>query len=112
MAASNEVKKLTNYVNGEWVSSSGQELQVHNPAADEVIAVYGDTTRVETNAAIDVASAAFDGWRSTPPLERARHLMKLKNALDEHHDELAKTIALEHGKVYKEAWLEMERSGR
>jgi malonate-semialdehyde dehydrogenase (acetylating)/methylmalonate-semialdehyde dehydrogenase len=109
MTSATGVTKLKNYVNGEWIESSGDEIEVHNPAADAVIAVYNDTTRADTDAALDVASAAFKGWRSTPPLERARHLMKLKNALDDRHAEIARTIALEHGKTYKEAFLEIER---
>ena len=102
-------KLLKNYVNGEWVSASGSGVEVPNPATDEVLATYNETTRDDANAVVDAAQNAFSKWRSTPPLDRARLLMKLKNALDESQDALARTIALEHGKTYQEAWLEIER---
>ena len=104
------VRKIRNYINGEWVeSASSQVVDVVNPATDESLAQLPLTTKKETEEAIKVAQDAFWEWRSTPPLERARLLMKLKNLMDEHHDEIANILTQEHGKTFIEAWTEIER---
>ena len=105
------MKKVRNYVNGEWVESAGSEvLDVVNPATDEVLAQLPLTTKEETEEVIRIAQDAFGEWRSTPPLQRARLLMKLKYLMDEHHDEIARVLTLEHGKTFKESWTELERA--
>ena len=110
MTTGTTVQTLKNYVAGQWKeSSSGETIEVHNPATDEVIARYPAMTSSEVGQVVDQAHNAFSAWRKTPPLDRARLLMKLKNLFDEHHDELAKVLCLEHGKTYNEAHLEMER---
>jgi malonate-semialdehyde dehydrogenase (acetylating)/methylmalonate-semialdehyde dehydrogenase len=41
-----EVKKLKNYINGEWVESkTNRWLEVRNPAKDEVISLCPETTK-------------------------------------------------------------------
>ncbi len=104
-----QVTQLVNYIDGRWAPSLGDEVEVPNPALDEVIASYRTTPVQGVQEAVEAAAVAFGQWRSTPPLQRARLLMKLKARLDERHGELAETIALEHGKTYQESWLEMER---
>ena len=104
------VRKMRNYVNGEWVeSTSPKVIDVVNPAKDEVLTQLPLTTKEETDEVIKIAHDAFTEWRSTPPLQRARLLMKLKYLMDEHHDEIARVLTLEHGKTVKEAWMELER---
>ncbi|NMO52507.1 aldehyde dehydrogenase [Actinoplanes sp. TBRC 11911] len=43
----------------------------------------------ETDAAIDRAQRAFDGWRNVAPGDRARLLRRFATVVDEHLDELA-----------------------
>ena len=69
-------RKIRNYVNGEWVESAGSELvDVLNPATAEVLAQLPLTTTEETGKIVEAAHDAFWGWRTTPPLDRARLLM-------------------------------------
>ncbi len=104
-------RKVRNYVKGEWVESASPELvDVVNPATAEVLARLPLTTTEETGKIIEAAHDAFWGWRTTPPLDRARLLMKLKFLMDEHHDEIARVLVQENGKTYKEAWAEIERA--
>ncbi len=105
------IRKMRNYVNGEWTeSNSSKVVDVVNPATDEVLAQLPLTTKDETEEAVKAAQDAFWEWRCTPPLERARFLMKLKHLMDAHHDETARVLTQEHGKTLKEAWTELERA--
>jgi len=106
-----KVKKIKNYINGEWIeSTSSKYFDVVDPAKDEPLVQLPLTTKEETDKVIKSAHSAFWEWRSTPPLQRARLLMKLKYLMDEHHNEIARVLTHEHGKTFKEAWTEIERA--
>lgn len=105
-----EIRKVRNYVNGEWFESESEETRdVVNPATGEILARVPLTTKEEVKEVLRVTQDAWWGWRCTPPLDRARLLMRLKNLLDENHDDIAKVLTMEHGKTFKESWLEVER---
>ena len=73
-----EAQVLKNYVNGEWVESkSTQTLDVVNPATTEVLARVPMSTRSEVEEAIRYAAEAYEDWRETPPLTRARYMFAL-----------------------------------
>jgi len=102
---------MKNYVNGEWVESSGREtLDVVNPATAETIARAPLSTQGDMAQATGAAAEAFAEWRETPPLTRARHLFRLKVLLEERFDELAGTIVQEHGKTFDESAGEVRRA--
>lgn len=106
-----EAAKLKNYVDGQWVDSASSELlDVHNPATDEVIARVPLSTAEEVGRAVAAAKAAFVEWRETPPLVRSRSMFRLKALMEEHFEELARTITLEHGKILDEARGEVRRA--
>ncbi len=98
------VRNVQNYIDGKFVpSSSPKQLDVHNPATGEVIGRVPLSTAAEVDAAVQAANRAFDGWRRTPPVKRAQHLYKFKFLLEEHFEELAKSITTEHGKTLDES---------
>ncbi|MBD2101398.1 CoA-acylating methylmalonate-semialdehyde dehydrogenase [Leptolyngbya sp. FACHB-261] len=102
---------VQNYINGEWCASSATEhLDVMNPATAEVLARMPLSPADEVNQAAEAAQAALVGWRRTPPMERVQYLFKLKNLLEEHFDDLARTITLECGKTLTESKGEMRRA--
>lgn len=102
---------LKNYINGKWVESSSEDLlNVENPATTEVIAKVPISTNEEINEAVESAKKAFKTWKDTPPTKRVSYLFKLKELMEEHQDELARIITTEHGKIYKEAFLEVGRA--
>jgi malonate-semialdehyde dehydrogenase (acetylating)/methylmalonate-semialdehyde dehydrogenase len=104
-------KILENYIDGDWVKSqSMQTLEVHNPATDEVIAKVPLSTVEEVNAAVESAREGFIEWRETPPYARARYMFRLKEAMEDRFEDLAKTIVLEHGKIIDEARGEVRRA--
>ncbi|WP_341527059.1 CoA-acylating methylmalonate-semialdehyde dehydrogenase [Nostoc sp. UHCC 0302] len=107
----NAIPTLPNYINGQWCASSATEyLDVINPATAELLAQVPLSPASEVNQAAVAAAAAFVTWRRTPPTERVQYLFKLKNLLDEHFEDLARTITLECGKTLAESKGEMRRA--
>lgn len=102
---------LRNYINNEWRPSSASEyLDVTNPATAEVIGKVPLSPAAEVDQAAQGAAEALVEWRRTPPTERIQYLFKLKNLLDEHFDELTRTITMECGKTLDESRGEMRRA--
>lgn len=92
------------YIDGGWVAAdSGEQIEVINPATEEVIGRVPRLGRAETERAITAAEAAFPAWRALTALERADILMKWHDLMHEHQDELAMIMTLEQGKPLKEA---------
>nr|MCU0517354.1 aldehyde dehydrogenase family protein [Oscillatoria sp. Prado101] len=103
--------RLQNYINGKWCASSAKDcLDVVNPATAEVLAQVPLSPAAEVEIAAQAAAKAFPGWRQTPPADRVQYLFKLKNLLEEHFEDLARTITLECGKTLAESKGEMRRA--
>src|ERR1700752_1356582 len=102
--------QLQNFINGEWRRSKATEyLQVINPATTEAIAQVPLGGEEDVAAAVEAASAAFPGWRATPPEERIQFLFKLKQSMEDHFEELGRLITTENGKTLTEAKAEVRR---
>ena len=97
------VKEVKNYINGEWVDSKGQIVDVVNPATGKVIGKCPISTREEIDAAVQAAKAAFPDWRRTTPLARTRILFRLKDLLEENFEEVSRIQTMEHGKTIDES---------
>jgi malonate-semialdehyde dehydrogenase (acetylating) / methylmalonate-semialdehyde dehydrogenase len=102
---------VRNYVNGKWQASTAAEhREIINPATNEVLGQVPLSGAAEVDAAVQAAGRAFPEWRRTPPEDRIQYLLKLKNLLEEHFEELARTITLENGKTLGEAKGELRRA--
>lgn len=105
-----EHQQIQNYVGGAWrPSQAGTSLDVVNPATDEVLASVPMTSGDEVDTAVQIADEAFASWRRVPVVKRVQYLFTFKNLLEEHLDELARTIVEECGKTYKESVGELRR---
>jgi len=101
---------IGHYINGQHVTGTGNRFgDVYNPATGAVQAQLSYATVSEVNTAIDAAQLAFPAWAATSALRRARIMFKFKALLDEHANELAKAISLEHGKTISDARGELTR---
>jgi malonate-semialdehyde dehydrogenase (acetylating)/methylmalonate-semialdehyde dehydrogenase len=106
-----KVVTLPNFYNGTWQNSSASEWQdITNPATGEVLASVPLSDTAEVSKAVDAAATAYPAWRRTPPEDRIQPLFKLKQLLEDHIDELARTITLENGKTFAEAKAELRRA--
>ena len=99
-----EAFALGHFIGGREVAgASGRKGVVYNPATGQVRGEVAYASADETRAAIAAAEAALPAWSATPPLQRARIMFKFKALLEEHTDELARLITVEHGKVFSDA---------
>jgi malonate-semialdehyde dehydrogenase (acetylating)/methylmalonate-semialdehyde dehydrogenase len=102
---------LPNYINGEWcISHASEFLNVVNPATTDVLTQVPLSPKSDVEAATQAAATAFTSWRRVPPTDRIQYLFKLKFLLEDHIDELSRTITLECGKTYGESKAEWQRA--
>ncbi len=107
MSTSNQ---LLNFVGGEWRrSSAGDYLDVMNPASNQVLSTVPLSPGAEVDAAVQAAAKAFPEWRMTPVGDRIQYLFRFKNLLEEHIEDIARTITNECGKTFAESVGEMRR---
>ena len=91
-------KKLL--INNEWrASSSGETMEVLNPATEEIIAQTASADASDVDAAVAAARAALDGpWAALSARERGRVIRRLADRLLERADEIARLETLHNGK--------------
>jgi succinate-semialdehyde dehydrogenase/glutarate-semialdehyde dehydrogenase len=90
------------YLTDGW-HESARTYGIVEPASGEALGVAADADADVARAAIDVAWAAFEGWRAVSPFDRAATLRRWHGLLVAHADELAETMTREMGKPIKEA---------
>jgi betaine-aldehyde dehydrogenase/aminobutyraldehyde dehydrogenase len=89
------------FVGGEWVdSTSGETMDVLNPATGEVIAAVPRGTADDVERAVAAARVAWDEWRLKTPKDRMELLLRLADVIDEHAEELARLESLNVGKPW------------
>ena len=106
----------TLYIAGERRgSSSGETYPLYNPARpDELVGHAANATVDDVNSACRAAQDAFPAWANLSYRERADYLRRVAAHLTEDEDDLNYRIQLftrEHGKILKEAAIEMTRLG-
>ena len=90
------------YIGGEFIDTENR-LTVLDPATGEPLAEVPLADEREVDQAVRAASAAFPGWRFTPPAQRARLMWLLADRLEEHAEEFATIEVLDNGKPLGEA---------
>ena len=104
------LRKVPMIINGQSVeSSSGQWMDVLNPATQEAVAQVPFCTLEEVDQAIDNAHEAFASWRKVPLGQRMRIMLKLQQLIRDNTAKLAELITLEHGKTLPDAEGEVAR---
>ncbi|MCY8516030.1 CoA-acylating methylmalonate-semialdehyde dehydrogenase [Bacillus atrophaeus] len=104
------MKKMKNNINGEWVDSTGAEVEeVINPANGKIIAYVPLSTRADVDRAVQAAQHAYQTWSLVPVPNRSRLLYKYLQLLQEQKEQLAEIITMENGKTLKDARGEVQR---
>jgi malonate-semialdehyde dehydrogenase (acetylating) / methylmalonate-semialdehyde dehydrogenase len=101
---------IPHYIDGKRVAGTGKRSgDVFNPATGEQIRRVAFATPSELDTAVQAAAKAFPAWAATPPLTRARVLFKFLELLAREHDNIARLVSEEHGKVFSDAQGEITR---
>ncbi|CAN5820660.1 gamma-aminobutyraldehyde dehydrogenase [soil metagenome] len=81
------------FINGKFVdATSGETLDVVNPATGEKYATSARSGAEDVDAAMRAADSAFEGWGDSTPSERSRAMLRIADAVEARAEEL---IALE-----------------
>lgn len=104
-------KGYAHYINGKFLTSGEQAIEVTNPATEEVIAKVPTATPTEINQAIENAYTTFNQvWKKTTPENRQNCLLKFADALVSHKQELAQLETLCTGKLLGVAEFEIDQA--
>jgi len=96
-------------IDGEWRSAAdGATLPTIDPATGEEIARIAAASVKDVDQAVAAARTAFEGWRATTPVRRARILWAIADLVEAHIDELAELETLDQGKpLFVGRWAEI-----
>ncbi len=94
---------VPNYIAGKWIEPETEFGNVYNPSRGERIARVPLSGGADVDAAVQAAFKAFETWSKTPVPQRAAVLFRYKQLLDQHAEELARTVTEENGKTIEEA---------
>ena len=98
------------FIQGRRVPGTGTRTQpIFNPATGEQARTLRLGDLADVDAAVVSAKKAFVGWSDTPPIRRARVMLRFLELMNKHRDELAAIITAEHGKVFSDAQGEVSR---
>jgi len=90
---------LENFIDGAFAApAEGQTEAVLNPATGQEIAQAPVSTKTDVGRAVGAARAAFAGWSTTTPGERALGLLRLADAIEANATEIAELESDNAGK--------------
>ena len=95
--------KLELFIDGEFVASRGDGIEVTNPATQEVLCEVPFATADEVDRAVQGAKETFRAWREVPTPERARLLFAYQDLLKKHQDDIANELCRDTGKTWEDA---------
>jgi alpha-ketoglutaric semialdehyde dehydrogenase len=105
------MRRLKNFIGGEWRDSTGARVADQNPAdVEDIVAEAPASTAAEAAAACQAAGRAFDGWRQTPAPVRGQILFRVQRRMEERRQELAEALTREEGKTIAESRGEIQRA--
>lgn len=86
------------FLDGRWAPATGREaLAVVDPSTEQQVSSVPAGTADDVDTAVAAARAAFEGWASLTPAERAAYLSATADLLEARTDEVALLISTEMG---------------
>ncbi|HSV36070.1 MAG TPA: CoA-acylating methylmalonate-semialdehyde dehydrogenase [Ramlibacter sp.] len=102
--------EVAHFIHGRAFQGDGRRTQaVFNPATGMQARKVRLAEKSDVEAAVQSAMSAFPKWADTPPIRRARVMLKFLELINRRKDELAAIITAEHGKVFSDAQGEVSR---
>ncbi|WP_417418792.1 aldehyde dehydrogenase family protein [Hoeflea sp.] len=99
-------------IGGEWVTTSHGVENINPSDISDVVDIYAQAGRAETQQAIAAAQAAAPQWALSGPQERHDILHCAGDEILARKQELGELLAREEGKVLPEAIAEVQRAGQ
>ncbi|MDX1377709.1 MAG: aldehyde dehydrogenase family protein [Anaerolineales bacterium] len=97
------------YINGEFTKgNSKDEIEVTNPATEEVLDTVPRGTAEDVEAAVKSSSEAYRSWRKMGANERTSLLHEVASKVRSHQEEIVHLLTLEEGKPISENEEELE----
>ncbi|CAI8885329.1 MULTISPECIES: aldehyde dehydrogenase family protein [Burkholderia] len=87
-------------IGGQWVEAvSGRTFDTSNPATEETLTTVAEADSADIDKAAIAARKAFESktWSGISPHTRARYLLRIADAVEQHADELAVLESLDMG---------------
>ncbi|GAA0496552.1 aldehyde dehydrogenase family protein [Salinibacillus aidingensis] len=105
MVVQSEIKTYLNYIDGEWTSSSSDEvIKNTNPAnIEDVVGYVQVSTKDDLESAVAAANKAQKDWKKLSGDARGKILFKAADILEQRLDEVAEIMTREMGKTLSEA---------
>ena len=90
-------------IDGKWVdAASGATFTAVSPATGEKLAVCAHADKSDVDAAVNAAWRAYASWKHTSPVERARYLNKIADAIEARAEHFAMVETLDNRKPIRE----------
>src|SRR3954454_13128355 len=91
-------------IGGEWrAATSSQEIEVVNPATEEVVGTVPSGDAADVDLAVATAGRAFADWSRTDAEARAHVLARAADLIEERAADVAAVLTSEQGKPLAEA---------
>jgi aldehyde dehydrogenase (NAD+) len=101
------------YIDGGWISTSGDSVSVEDPATATELATFLDGTQAEVDTAVASARHAYlHGWRDTKGHDRGRILFQVAQAIRAAAPDLARLETFDTGKPLRQARSDVETAAR
>ena len=97
------------YINGEFSKGNAkEEIEVTNPATEEVLDTVPRGTAEDVELAVRSSREAFKSWRKMGANERTSLLHEVASRVRNHQEEIVRLLTLEEGKPISENDEELE----
>ena len=104
------VKRISHWIGGRLVEGrSGRSGPVYNPALGQQTGAVDFATPEEVDLAVQAATEAFESWRAMSLSKRTAIFFQIRELIHERHEEIARILTAEHGKVLSDAMGEVAR---
>ncbi len=105
-----DVKRISHWIGGRVVEgTSGRSGPVFNPALGAQTGAVDFATPEEIDRAVQAAKEAFESWRSMSLSKRTAIFFQIRELFHARHEEIARILTAEHGKVLSDAMGEVAR---
>jgi malonate-semialdehyde dehydrogenase (acetylating)/methylmalonate-semialdehyde dehydrogenase len=102
--------QISHFIDGQRsAGQSGRTAEVFDPNTGQVQGLVPMAGKSEVDAAVASAARAQQEWAAFNPQRRARVMMRFIELVNEHVDELAEMLSLEHGKTLADSRGDIQR---